>query len=70
MPWASSSLRSSASAPCTAYQLLPLLFRRPLDLHQTSFAMGESIAHLHRLGHAGRLRREADADGVWHFRAA
>lgn len=58
------------AAPYTAYQLLPLLFRRPLDLHQTSFAMGESIAHLHRLWHAGRLRREADAHGVWHFRAA
>lgn len=59
-----------AQAPQTAWQLLPRLFRRPLDLHQTSFAMGESIAHLHRLWHAGRLLREARADGVWTFRLA
>lgn len=58
------------AAPCTAYELLPLLFRRPLDLHQTSFAMGEAIAHLHRLWHAGRLERRAGADGLWRFHAA
>lgn len=59
-----------AEAPQTAWQMVPRLFRRPLDLHQTSFALGESIAHLHRLWHAGRLRREARPDGVWTFRRA
>ena len=45
-----------------------MLFHRPLDLHQSTFAMGESVAHLHRLWHQGRLRRERDAEGVWRFR--
>jgi len=40
------------------------------DWHQTTFAMGESIAHLHALWFAGRLRRTLDADGVYRFRAA
>ena len=45
------------AGPCHAADLLPLLFKRKLDLHQTTFAMGESVAHLHALWHAGRLRR-------------
>jgi glyoxylase-like metal-dependent hydrolase (beta-lactamase superfamily II) len=55
--------------PRSAFELIPVLFRRPLDLHQTTFAMGESVAHLHRLWYAGRLRRTRDADGVWRFGA-
>ena len=47
--------------------MLPVLFKRQLDLHQTTFAMGEAIAHLHYLWHRGALRRFADADGVWRF---
>jgi glyoxylase-like metal-dependent hydrolase (beta-lactamase superfamily II) len=56
--------------PQTAAALLPVLFRRKLDLHQTTFAMGESIAHLHALWLGGRLRRRLDADGVFRFAAA
>jgi hypothetical protein len=56
--------------PCHAADLLPVLFKRSLDLHQTTFAMGEAVAHLHALWYAGRLEREAGADGVWRFRAA
>ncbi|MEO7009797.1 MAG: MBL fold metallo-hydrolase, partial [Caldimonas sp.] len=41
--------------------------RRKLDLHQTTFAMGESVAHLHALWFAGKLRRQLDADGVYRF---
>jgi hypothetical protein len=47
-------------------RLLPVLFKRPLDLHQTTFAIGESIAHLHALWFAGRLRRER-AGNIWRF---
>jgi glyoxylase-like metal-dependent hydrolase (beta-lactamase superfamily II) len=54
----------------TAFEMLPVLFKRPLDLHQTTFAMGESVAHLHRLWRQGALRRERGADGAWRFRAA
>ena len=56
--------------PCSAADLLPVLFRRKLDLHQTTFAMGESIAHLHALWHAGQLVRRVDADGVHRFAPA
>lgn len=56
--------------PMSAADVMPLLFKRKLDLHQTTFAMGEAIAHLHMLWHAGGLRRERDAAGVWRFAAA
>ncbi|WP_119153841.1 MBL fold metallo-hydrolase [Caldimonas tepidiphila] len=56
--------------PCSAADILPVLFRRELDLHQTTFAMGEAIAHLHALWHEGRLARRRDAQGVWRFAPA
>jgi glyoxylase-like metal-dependent hydrolase (beta-lactamase superfamily II) len=45
------------AAPLSAAELLPVLFRRPLDLQQRYFAMGEAIAHLNHLWHQGRLTR-------------
>jgi glyoxylase-like metal-dependent hydrolase (beta-lactamase superfamily II) len=53
--------------PCSAADLLPVLFRRKLDLHQTTFAMGEAVAHLHALAGAGKLRGHLDADGIRRF---
>lgn len=57
--------------PCTAADLLPVLFKRQLDLHQTTFAMGEAVAHLNHLWHRGELQRQAvpDQDGTpeWRF---
>jgi glyoxylase-like metal-dependent hydrolase (beta-lactamase superfamily II) len=61
------AMAACAQAPQTAASLLPVLFKRPLDLHQTTFAMGESIAHLHALWMDGRLRRRRDPDGVFRF---
>ena len=55
--------------PCSAADLLEVLFKRRLDLHQTTFAMGESIAHLHMLWRASQLRRTCDTDGVLRFAA-
>jgi glyoxylase-like metal-dependent hydrolase (beta-lactamase superfamily II) len=55
--------------PCSATELIPVLFTRELDLHQTTFAMGESIAHLHALWFEGRLQRSVDAAGVYRFAA-
>ncbi|MGE0097929.1 MAG: MBL fold metallo-hydrolase [Hydrogenophaga sp.] len=52
---------------CSGADVLPVLFPRALDLHQTTFAMGEAVAHLHWLWMAGDLRRERDARGVWRF---
>ena len=53
--------------PQSAMQLLPVLFRRPLDRHQTAFALGEALAHLHYLTSEGALARELGADGVERF---
>ena len=53
--------------PCSAADLLPVLFKRPLDLHQTTFAMGEAIAHLHALAGQGRLDPVLAADGVQRY---
>ena len=59
-----------AQAPRSAAELLPVLFRRTLDLHQTTFAMGEAIAHLHVLQAQQRVRSVLGADGVLRFEAA
>jgi hypothetical protein len=47
--------------------VLPVLFKRDLDPHQTTFAMGEAIAHLNHLWHQGRVRRLQGAQGEWRF---
>jgi glyoxylase-like metal-dependent hydrolase (beta-lactamase superfamily II) len=52
-----------------AHEMLPLLFKRTLDLHETTFAMGESIAHLHKLWFAGKLQRRLHDDGIYRFAA-
>ena len=57
-------------APQHAAGLLMLLFRRQLDLHQTTFAMGESVAHLNALWLRGDLVRHLDTDGILRFSAA
>ena len=54
----------------SAGDLLGLLFRRPLDAHQTFFAMGEAIAHLHYLYYAGRLQRTDGDDGIMRYAAS
>ena len=63
-------LAECAREPQHAAGLLTVLFKRPLDLHQTTFAMGESIAHLHALWLGGQLRRRLDADGIYRFSLA
>jgi len=56
-----------AEAPRSALDALPILFRRSLGDGQIFFAMGEAIAHLHFLYHAGLATRSVDADGVIRF---
>ena len=63
------TLGACREAPCSAADLLGLLFNRPLDAHQKTFAMGESLAHLHALRARGLLVSEDGADGVRRFRA-
>jgi glyoxylase-like metal-dependent hydrolase (beta-lactamase superfamily II) len=58
------------ASPRSAADALEVLFRRRLDSKQIFFAMGESIAHLHYLHYAGRLRRETGSDGVIRYAGA
>lgn len=55
--------------PHSAAQAVPAMFGRAFDAHQLTFALGETLAHLHSLWYAGRVRREVDADGVVRFAA-
>ena len=60
-------LTQALKTPKSAAELLGILFRRPLDAHQTFFAMGEAIAHLHYLYYAGRARRALGNDGIMRY---
>ena len=63
-------MATARRAPVCAAELLPVLFKRTLDLHQTTFAMGEAVAHLNHLWHQGVMQRERDEAGVWRFTLA
>lgn len=54
---------------CSAANIIPVLFTRAMDFHQTTFALGEAVAHLHALWYAGQLQRTRGADGVLRFAA-
>jgi glyoxylase-like metal-dependent hydrolase (beta-lactamase superfamily II) len=56
--------------PCSGADIVPIMFKRPLDMHQMTFAMGEAVAHLHTLWFGGKLSRSLDADGVYRFTAS
>ncbi len=57
----------ACATPQSAADIVPIMFRRALDAHQMSFALGEALAHLHKLWLDGMLRRELAADGVIRF---
>jgi glyoxylase-like metal-dependent hydrolase (beta-lactamase superfamily II) len=63
-------LLQALKTPKSAGELLGVLFRRPLDTHQTFFAMGEAIAHLHYLYYAGRAKRALGDDGIMRYAAS
>jgi glyoxylase-like metal-dependent hydrolase (beta-lactamase superfamily II) len=50
--------------PRSAAELVPFVFHRALDPHQTGFAFSEVLAHVNYLRRRGRLRRVESADGV------
>jgi glyoxylase-like metal-dependent hydrolase (beta-lactamase superfamily II) len=60
----------ACATPRTAHELMPVLFRRPLDQHQVGFAFGETLSHLHHLWYQGLLTRERGADRVYRFSRA
>ena len=60
-------VQEACRAPRSAMDIVPIMFRRPLDAHQLSFALGEALAHLHKLWNDGMLKRVTGADGVFRF---
>jgi len=61
---------AACQKPAHAREIVSVLFRRELDIHQMTFAMGESIAHLNYLLRRGKLRRQLCDDGVLRFSVA
>ena len=62
-------LETAIDTPKCAAEILPVLFRRPLNDHQLVFAIGEAIAHLHYLWRAGRAKRSLSEDGIYRFQS-
>jgi glyoxylase-like metal-dependent hydrolase (beta-lactamase superfamily II) len=52
----------------SAADIVPLMFKRELDVHQLSFALGEALAHLHKLWADGIVRREIGIDAMIRFK--
>lgn len=53
--------------PKSAAEIVPIMFRRAMDTHQLTFALGEALAHLHKLWYEGILRRTSGPDGIIRF---
>ena len=60
---------AAAPRPQSAAEIIPVLFRRELDLQQRFFAMGEAIAHLNHLWRRGRAQRSVATDGAIRYAA-
>lgn len=54
--------------PTTSADVVPVMFKRPLDSHQLFFAFGEALAHLHCLWYRTTVKRTLDG-GVYYFSA-
>ena len=60
-------LAAARKGSLSAFDVLPIMFKRKLDAHQMTFAMGEALAHLHWLWREGQLQRILDDQGVHRF---
>ena len=58
----------ACATPRSALDIVPIMFRRPLDAHQLSFAIGEALAHLNMLWFGGQLVRVTSDDEIFQFR--
>jgi glyoxylase-like metal-dependent hydrolase (beta-lactamase superfamily II) len=58
---------AACQRPHSAAELMPILFKRRLDRHQTGFALGEALAHVHYLIGQGEIARATGDDGVDRF---
>jgi glyoxylase-like metal-dependent hydrolase (beta-lactamase superfamily II) len=61
-------VRAVCAEPKSAVDIVPLMFKRQLDAHQLSFAIGEALAHLHYLWYNGNLVRVTGDDGIVRFK--
>jgi glyoxylase-like metal-dependent hydrolase (beta-lactamase superfamily II) len=59
---------AAAQRPLSAADLVPVLFKRNLDLHQTGFAFGETMAHINYMLARGDLVEELGSDGILRVR--
>ena len=55
-------------APQTASDLVPVLFKRKMDEHQTGFAFGETVAHVNYMIAQGWVTETRDPDGILRIR--
>jgi glyoxylase-like metal-dependent hydrolase (beta-lactamase superfamily II) len=63
-------VEAACAEPRNAAEIVPVLFRRKLDLHQLGFALGETLSHIHLLLGERRLRRWLGEDGVYRYERA
>jgi glyoxylase-like metal-dependent hydrolase (beta-lactamase superfamily II) len=55
--------------PLSVAEIVPVLFTRELDAHQTGFAFGEVLAHVNHMLGRGELGLEIDTGGVDRYRS-
>jgi hypothetical protein len=58
------AIYEAARTPKTAAELLPVLFHRPLDPHEMSFAFSEVLAHMNHMLREGMLAWAEPQNGV------
>jgi glyoxylase-like metal-dependent hydrolase (beta-lactamase superfamily II) len=58
------------STPRSVVDIIPFVFHRELDEHQTGFAFGEVLAHVNHMLGSGELVLETGSAGIDRYRAA
>jgi glyoxylase-like metal-dependent hydrolase (beta-lactamase superfamily II) len=56
--------------PLSVAEIVPHVFHRDLDEHQTGFAFGELLAHVNHMLASGSLVLRTDAEGIDRYRSA
>lgn len=60
---------AACADPASGVDVLNKMFTRALDDHQIFFAIGEALAHVHRLMYEGKITRSLNPDGVYLYEA-
>lgn len=63
-------LEACRSAPRSAAELIPVVFPRVLDPHQTSFAFSEVLAHVNHMLAEGELEHAGSLSSIEYFEAS